>query len=32
MAIYTDKDHGIRGGNTSLHIYSKMMQYLIDHL
>lgn len=32
MAIYTDKDHSIRGGNTSLHIYSKMAQYLIDHL
>lgn len=32
MAIYTDKDHSIRGGNTSLHIYSKMMQYLLDHL
>lgn len=32
MAIYTDKDHGIRGGNTSQHIYGKMAQYIIDHL
>lgn len=32
MAIYTDKDHGIHGGNTRLHLYTKMMQYLIDHL
>lgn len=32
MAIYTDKDHSIRGGNTSRHLYAKMAQYLIDHL
>lgn len=32
MAIYTDKDHSIRGGNTSSHLYRKMAQYLIDHL
>lgn len=32
MAVYTDKDHSIRGGKTSLHLYSKMAQYLIDHL
>ncbi len=32
MAIYTDKDHSIYGGNTSLHLYTKMMTYLLDHL
>lgn len=32
MAIYTDRDHSIRGGNTSLHIYSKMARYLQEHL
>lgn len=32
MAIYTDKDHSIYGGNTSLHLYSKMMNYLVEHL
>lgn len=32
MAIYTDKDHSIRGGNTSSHLYAKMAQYLIEHL
>lgn len=32
MAIYTDKDHSIRGGNTSLHLYSKMMKYLLENL
>lgn len=32
MAIYTDKDHSIRGGNTSLHLYKKMMNYLIKNL
>lgn len=32
MAIYTDKDHSIRGGRTSIHLYSKMSRYLIDNL
>lgn len=32
MAIYTDKDHGIRGGKTSQHIYGKMARYVIEHL
>lgn len=32
MAIYTDKDHSIRGGNTSLHLYNKMLQYLVQNL
>lgn len=32
MAIYTDKDHSIRGGNTSRHLYKKMMAYILDRL
>lgn len=32
MMIYTDRDHSIRGGNTSKHIYTKMVDYLRTHL
>lgn len=32
MAIYTDKDHSIRGGNTSRHLYHKMTNYLRNNL
>jgi dipeptidyl-peptidase-4 len=32
MAIYTNRDHGIRGGNTSMHLYTKMTNFLKDHL
>ncbi len=32
MAIYSDKNHGIYGGNTRLHLYTKMANYLIDNL
>lgn len=32
MAIYTDKDHSIRGGNTSSHLYNKMLNYLKTNL
>lgn len=32
LMIYPDRDHSIRGGNTSKHIYTKMVQYLKDHL
>lgn len=32
MAIYTDKDHSIRGGNTSYHLYNKMVSYLLREL
>lgn len=31
-AIYTDRDHSIRGGNTSLHLYIRMVEYLKAHL
>jgi len=28
MAIYTNRNHGIRGGNTSMHLYTKMTNFL----
>jgi dipeptidyl-peptidase-4 len=31
-AIYPDKNHGIRGGNTSLHLYSKMTKFIKENL
>lgn len=30
--IYPDKDHGIYGGNTRLHLYNKMTAYLLENL
>lgn len=30
--IYPDKDHGIYGGNTRLHLYNKMTEYILKHL
>ena len=32
MAIYTNRNHGIRGGNTSMHLYTKMTNFLKEHL
>ncbi|WP_347841068.1 S9 family peptidase [uncultured Draconibacterium sp.] len=32
MAIYTNRNHGIRGGNTSMHLYAKMTNFLKDKL
>jgi dipeptidyl-peptidase-4 len=32
MAIYTNRNHGIRGGNTSMHLYTKMTNFLKDQL
>lgn len=32
MAIYTNRDHGIRGGNTTMHLYTKMTNFLKDQL
>ncbi|MDT0675004.1 S9 family peptidase [Autumnicola musiva] len=31
-AIYPDKDHGIYGGNTRLHLYTKMTNFLKENL
>nr|WP_281502560.1 S9 family peptidase [Arenibacter sp. F20364] len=31
-AIYPDKNHSIFGGNTRLHLYTKMTNFLIDYL
>lgn len=30
--IYPDKNHGIYGGNTRLHLYKKMTNFIHDHL
>ncbi len=32
MAIYTNRAHGIRGGNTTMHLYTKMTTFFMDHL
>lgn len=32
MAIYTNRNHGIKGGNTSVHLYTKMTDFLKDQL
>jgi dipeptidyl-peptidase-4 len=32
MAIYTNRNHGIRGGNTSMHLYTKMTNFLKTQL
>ncbi len=32
MAIYTNRNHGIRGGNTTMHLYRKMEDFLNQHL
>tara|TARA_Y100001963_G_scaffold160177_1_gene268659 strand:- start:5058 stop:7292 length:2235 start_codon:yes stop_codon:yes gene_type:complete len=31
-AIYPDKNHGIFGGNTRLHLYTKMTNFIKEHL
>ena len=31
-AIYPDKDHGINGGNTRLHLYTKMTTFIQKNL
>ena len=32
MQVYTNRNHFIRGGNTSFHLYTKMINYLDDKL
>ena len=32
MAIYTNRNHSIRGGNTTMHLYTKMTEFLKDQL
>lgn len=32
MAVYTNRNHGISGGNTRMHLYSKMTKFLKEHL
>jgi dipeptidyl-peptidase-4 len=31
-AIYTDKNHGINGGNTRFHLYSRMTDFILTNL
>lgn len=30
--VYTDKNHGIRGGNTTYHLYTKKLDFLLKNL
>ncbi len=32
MAVYTNKNHSIYGGNTTRHLYSKIIKYIEDNL
>ena len=32
MAIYTNRNHSIRGGNTTMHLYTKMTNFLKEQL
>jgi dipeptidyl-peptidase-4 len=32
MQFYMDKDHGIYGGNTSYHLYTRMTQFILENL
>ncbi|HPF52406.1 MAG TPA: S9 family peptidase [Draconibacterium sp.] len=32
MAVYTNRNHGIRGGNTTMHLYTKMTNFLKEQL
>lgn len=32
LFIYPDKNHGIRGGNTSFHLYTKMTDFILNNL
>ncbi len=32
MALYTNRNHGIYGGNTTMHLYTKMTNFLKGHL
>jgi dipeptidyl-peptidase-4 len=32
MQFYRDRDHGIHGGQTRMHLYTRMSNFLLDHL
>ena len=32
MHVYRDRDHGIRGGNTRMHLYTRMSNFIFDNL
>jgi dipeptidyl-peptidase-4 len=31
-AVYPDRNHGIYGGNTRLHLYNKLTQFILNNL
>lgn len=32
MQLYTNRNHGIRGGNTTYHLYTRMINYILEKL
>ena len=32
MQFYPNKNHGIYGGNTSMHLYSRMTEFIMENL
>jgi len=32
MQVYPDKNHGISGGNTSMHLYTRMTEFILNNL
>ncbi|KAA6336503.1 Dipeptidyl aminopeptidase 4 [termite gut metagenome] len=32
MQLYTNRDHGIRGGNTRLHLFTRLTEFFIENL
>jgi len=32
MAIYTNRNHSIKGGNTTMHLYTRMTEFFKEHL
>ena len=32
MAIYTNRNHSIYGGNTTLQLYTRFVRYLVEHM
>ena len=32
MQVYTNRNHGIYGGNTRIHLYNKMLSYILEKL
>jgi dipeptidyl-peptidase-4 len=32
MQVYPDKNHGISGGNTTMHLYTRMTDFILNNL